>query len=162
MLLPRDMAQAQVPPGTGFAWEESQRKLDLQLAHAEALDSKATTLLGFLAVGFGLFAGNIQKLHSWGRPLGIAIAVELGGSLFFALRALWVRGYDRSPSPEVVWRFASQNPDWIQHRLLSTRWSALAKNDVTLGSKVNNLKISMGIVGVVSATVIVASIIKLI
>jgi hypothetical protein len=150
-----------VPPGSEFAWEEAERKLQVQLQHAESLDSKATTLLGFVAIAFGLLGTSLDELRGWGRAVGIVSVLGLGLSAFLLLGAFWVRRYDRSPDPEVIWRFAERDKQWIQHRLLTTRWDALRLNDGVLGRKAAWLKWGMRTLAIVGVAVIVAAIIKL-
>jgi hypothetical protein len=156
------MGATEIPPGTSFAWEEAQRRLDLQRETAESLDSKATTLLGFHAVAFGLLANSVTKIQGWGRPVAILVVVGLGMSLFFAIRCFWVRDYDRSPSPELVWQFALKEEMWVQHRLLTTRWEALQANEHILSEKADHLRSSIGVLGVVSVILMGAIIIRLI
>lgn len=151
----------EIPPGAEFAWDEADRKLKVQLDHADSLDSKATTLLGFLAVAFGVGATSITKVRGWGIPIAVLAIIGLAVSFVFALMAFWVRRFDRSPDPEVVWRYARRDRAWIQHRLLSTRWAALNANDKTIGVKASNLRLSMMALGVVGALVVVSAIIRL-
>lgn len=156
------MDEREVPPGTGFAWEEAQRKLDLQIDHAESLDSKATTLLGFIAVALGVVATSLEKFRSWGRPVAAGAVLGLGISAFLVLRAFWVRRYDRSPSPEEVWDYALRDRSWIQHRLLTTRWAALNANSGILDRKARDLRWAMVTLGGVAGIALVAAIVRLI
>src|SRR6266498_4774627 len=135
------MANDHPPPGTGFAWDQAERRLEAQLRQADALDTKAGVLLGLLAVVLALLLNGGERLvPHW---LLAATLAGLGLSGMFAVSSFRAQGYRRDPSPETVWLFASREPQHVKLRLLSARLGALADNPTKLERKARSFAISL-------------------
>lgn len=155
------MQREHIPLAVDLVWDEAEKRLEAQLRQADALDTKAGVLIGVHALAAGLLASLVGGLDGVGRWIGTGVVVVLLVSLWLSLLAFRAQDYDRSPSPEVMWRFAEWDPPAVRYRLVSTRFAALAENRDKLRRKARLVSASLGILGVIASTVGIASIVSL-
>jgi hypothetical protein len=148
-----------VPPGVDLVWAEAEKRLEAQTRQADALDTKAGVLIGVHALAAGLIGTLAGRLQGVGRWVGTAVVAVLLVSLWLSLLAFRAQDYSRSPSPEVMWRFAEWDPRSVRYRLVSTRFEAIAENRQKLRRKARLVSASLGILGVIASTVGAASIV---
>jgi hypothetical protein len=107
------MVGTEVPPGTRFVWEQAESRLDAQMRHADALDTKAGVLVGLHALAAGLIATTAGHFHGSARSVLAAVIVGLVFSGGLAMAAFGTRRYDRRPAPVEMWRFGEWQEDEI-------------------------------------------------
>ena len=151
-----------VPEGVPFVWEQAEKRLDAQLRHADALDTKAGGLVGLHAVAAGLVATFAHTASGRGRWVAIAVIAGLVVSGFLALLGFRVEGYARDPSPEELWRFGAWEPEAIQYRLLAARFTSLRANAIRLERKARYVARSLVGLAVIALMVATTGIVALV
>lgn len=143
-------------------WEQAERRLEAQVRQADALDTKAGVLLGVHALAVGLLGSVVGRLDGAGSWFGIGLIGGLMVSGALAFLGFHSQTYNRSPSPDEMWRFAEWPEEDIMHRLLSTRFAALAENGRKLAAKASLLALSLDLLLVIALVVAAATIVGLV
>lgn len=139
-------------PSLELVFRELKALLDRQSAHVDALDSKASIVIGFTALVLGVAVG--------GRgPSGdlATVGVSLGGLSFLAaLTAFWARSFASFPRPrEFYEQFVTAEEEQSRVILCNLAVAAFERNAPTLRRKVVALKLSLVLlVGAVGAFVL--------
>lgn len=156
------MAQKGIPQSVRFVWEQAERRIDAQMRQADALDAKAGAMVGLHAVAAGILATILGRLNGATRWIVLAAIIGLLMSGWFALRAYRVESYDRSPSPNELWRFGDWTEDEVMLRFLSTRFAAIEDNRIRLDVKARSFARSLSMLGLIALVVSFAAVVDLV
>lgn len=156
------MSQGRPPLGTDFAWEQAEKRLEAQVRQADALDTKAGTLVGIHVVAAGIVATAAGRLHGANRWVGVGVVAGLVIGGWFAFKAFLVQAYNRQPSPQALWNYGEHDEAQIRFRFLSTRFRSLEENRIKLDEKAGSVVWSLRVLAVVGLAVAVTTIVELI
>jgi hypothetical protein len=132
------------------------------MRQADALDAKAGAMVGLHAVAAGILASILGKLNGGTKWVVLAAIVGLLLSGWFALRAYRAESYDRSPSPDELWRFGDWTEDEVMLRFLSTRFAALEHNRARLDVKARSFARSLSMLGLIALVLSVTAVVDLV
>lgn len=128
-------------PSLFLVFDELKALLDRQISHVDALDSKASIVIGFTAVALGITVGRPNE------PVGPFVLAGVGlGALAFtaALRAFWVRPFKALPRPrEFYAEFASAEEEQSRIVLCNLAVLAFEENARNVTSKARALKFAL-------------------
>ncbi len=153
---------ANVPDGVPFIWAQAEKRLEAQIRQADALDTKASVLVGLHAIAAGVVASTGSRLSPMSRWVAVVVVVGLAITGVLAFAAFRTQAYDRSPSVSNLWRFGEFEETEIQYRFLSVRLDALSRNSEKLEAKARLLSRSLLGVAVLALIVAGAAIIGLV
>jgi hypothetical protein len=124
-----------------------------QLTHFDALDAKASVLVGFA----GVLVALVQGLPSWSSIGAVALA---SSSALAAVTAFWPRALPALDVMELR-RYLAAEPAFTKLTLFDTMSEMVEQGAVVLARKARNLKVAMVLLGaaltVVSAGVVTRS-----
>lgn len=142
-------------PSLGLVYEELTALLQRQNAHVDALDSKASIVIGFTAVVLGVAVTHPDTMivsQAMATAIGLAAA-----SFASALRAFWVRSFATLPEPRRFYEeFAVREVDETQLLLCNLAADAFERNEPHVRSKILWLKTSLLFLAGAVAAVLIA------
>ncbi len=119
-------------------------------------------MVGIHALAAGILASILGRLTGGTRWIVLAGIVGLLVSGWYALRAYRAESYDRSPSPDELWRFGDWTEEEVMLRFLSTRFAALDNNRARLDVKARSFARSLSMLGLIALVVAVAAVVDLV
>jgi hypothetical protein len=145
---------ASVPDGVPFIWDQAERRVEAQIRQADALDTKASVIIGLHALAGGVVGSVATRLSGAAAWIGFAslIGLTITGALAFV--AFRTQDYDLGPAPTDLWRFGDWGETEIKYRFLGDRFNAIETNRQKLNRKARRL--SRSIVGFGMLSVFVA------
>lgn len=135
----RSPIQRQSPAGIDFVWSEGVRLIDAQLRQAADLDSKASTLIGFLTAILALIAGQRQEFGEWTWLL----VVELVAALALLLLAFRLQRFANAPALPRLALWAESVPSAIRDAFMDNLLEAYAANETSLLGKARYLRFGL-------------------
>ena len=139
-----------VPDGVPFIWDQAERRLEAQIRQADALDTKASVIVGLHALAAGVIGSIANRLSGTAAWIALFSVVGLAITGVLAFLAFRAQDYDRSPAPTDMWRFGEWNEDEIKYRFLADRFNAIGRNRKKLQAKARLLSASIVGVGVIA------------
>lgn len=128
-------------PSLTLIFEELTGLLDRQSRHVDALDSKASIVIGFTAVVLGVTVGQRPHLPSTFVLTGVGFGAIAFG---FAVWAFWVRRFTTLPRPrEFLLEFANVEEEQSRLVLCNLAVASFERNAPTAHRKALALKLSL-------------------
>lgn len=136
-----------------FAYEETNRLIDLQMDQVESLNTKASILLGFIGVivaalfsAWPVMAEQLPKLGSSAIWLSVLATVMLLAGAIFGFRAYWIQPYEIAPSPRRLWeKYLTWHEDHVRYTVFYKLIQVYEHNGRLIKSKVRSLKWCLGL-----------------
>lgn len=140
-------------PSLEIVFGELKALLERQAAHIDAVDSKASIVIGFTALVLGVAVGGDPPTSPF-----VTTGVSLGALSFVtALRAFWVRSYATLPKPrEFYVEFAGADEEQSTVVLCNLAVAAFEQNAPILQAKVRTLKLALALLILAIASFVLA------
>lgn len=162
--LPSTSPEGQPPlpspaPSAAIVAGAAREGLARQLGELNALDTKAATLVGFVAVILGLLFTSDYVTHHWAIFLSIGTGI-LGASVFPLAVALWPSAANLAPSPASLVRLTHMPTYFVQQHIAREAAGSIEHNQqlvrrkrLTLGLATSMIAVA---VAIVAATLVYA------
>lgn len=127
--------QPPMPTSATIVYDVLRERVATQLAQIDALDTKASALLGFVGVLLGLLFTNSDITAHWNGWLTTAVVLLVLGAVALAT-SLWVRAWQVRPAAADLRSWVAK-PQLETEQLLAAAFEkALGHNDEKTGRKV--------------------------
>jgi hypothetical protein len=93
-----------IPDGVSFIWNQAERRLEAQIRQADALDTKASVIIGLHALAGGVVGSVATRLSGTAAWIGFASLIGLTVTGVLAFVAFRTQDYDLGPAPSDLWR----------------------------------------------------------
>ncbi len=135
-----------------FAYEETNRLIDLQMDQVESLNTKASILLGFIGVivaalfsAWPVMAEQLPKLGVAAIWLSVLATLTVIVGAFFGFRAYWIQPYEIAPSPRRLWeKYLTWNEEHVRYTVFYKLVQVYEHNGRLIKSKIRSLKLCLG------------------